>query len=263
MRVENSYSNDCYSDINVKESAHMVGQSAEQQQKSEEAIEQAATTAVSMKISNQGYTYAGKMLVDSPEFYQARRQMQEGIDRTSVREGKFVGTLAENYKSMADSVKENYTGDEYDRQMRILDKAYESASRLLSWKYTDEMRKLSGDFVLMPSKITEEDYYATEAEAEAHQREFDAAWDARKQVISKEKGEQISNDVQKYLEAAKASVLDKGFFDWQNLKDVKTDILNFFDLQKMGAFFMNKGQQTDVSGVSSFVSEIFSAYTKS
>ncbi len=195
MKVENSYSNNCYSDVSVKESLQTVEQSVEQRQKSEEAVEQAA---VSMNISRLGYTYAGELpLSDRQEVYQTRGQMTKDIDRISVREGKFVSMLADNYKSMADNVKKNYTGDEYDRQMSILDKAYASASRLLAWEYTDQMRILSGDIVIMPSKVTESNYYSTEAEAEAHQREFDAAWDARKQVISEEKGEQISGDVLK------------------------------------------------------------------
>lgn len=262
MRVENSYSNNYYSDVNVKGSPQTVEQSAKQRQESEEAVEQATTTAASMKISKLGYTYAGKLPVDdSHEVYLARRQMRQGIGISTRINGEFVSILAENYKSMADSIKENYTGDEFDRQMGILDKAYKEASEDLAHEYTQQMRILSGDIVIMPSKLTESDYYSTEAET--HQREFDAAWDARKQVISKEMGEQIGSDVLKYLEAAKASVLDKGFFNWQNLKGVKTDVLNFMDLQKMGAFFMDKNIKADVSGVSSFVSEIFSAYTNS
>lgn len=264
MRVENSYSNNYYSDVNVKGSPQTVEQSAKQRQESEEAVEQAATTAASMKISKLGYTYAGELPVDdSHEVYLARRQMRQGIGPSTRISGEFVGILAENYKNMADSIKENYTGDEFDRQMGILDKAYKEASEDLAHEYTRQMRILSGDIVIMPSKLTDADYYSTEAEAEAHQREFDAAWENRKEVISEEKGKQMSSDVLKYLEAAKASVLDKGFFDWQNLKGVKTDILNFMDLQKMGAFFMDKKHQADVSGVSSFVSEIISAYTNS
>ncbi|MDE5966523.1 MAG: hypothetical protein K2G89_06795 [Lachnospiraceae bacterium] len=260
MRVENSYSNSYYSDVKVKGSLQTVEQSAEQQKKSSELID----GAVSVNISRLGYTYAGELPVDdSHEVYLARRQMRQGIGISTRINGEFVGILAENYKNMADSIKENYTGDEFDRQMGILDKAYKQASEDLAHEYTQQMRILSGDIVIMPSRLTDSDYYSTAAEAEAHRREFDAAWDARKQVISREKGEQIESDVLKYLEAAKASVLDKCFFDWQNMKSVKTDVLNCMDLQKMGAFFMDKTHQADVSGVSSFVSEIISAYTNS
>lgn len=260
MRVEKTYSNNCYSDVNVNGRLYSTEQSEQAAKKSEEAVEQAA---VSMNISKLGYTYAGNLPVDdSHEVYLARRQMRQGIGISTRINGEFVGILAENYKSMADSIKENYSGDEFDRQMGILDKAYKEASEDLAHEYTRQMRILSGDIVIMPSKLTDADYYSTVAEAEAHRREFDAALDARKQVISEEKGEQMSGDVLKYLEAAKASVLDKGFFDWQNLKGVKTDVMNFMDLQKMGAFFMDKKHQVDVSGVSSFVSEIISAYTK-
>ncbi|MCM1400284.1 MAG: hypothetical protein NC225_12470 [Clostridium sp.] len=258
MKVEKSYLDHCYDGVRVDGTLHKAEQTAEQRQKSEEAIEQAATTAVSMKISKMGYTYAGQLPVDdSHEVYLARRQMRQGIDVSTRINGEFVGILAENYKSMADNIKENYTGEEFDRQMGILDKAYKEASEDLAHEYTRQMRILSGDIVIMPSTVPE---YSTAAEAEAHRREFDAALDARKQVISEEKGEQMSNDVLKYLEVAKISVMDKGLFDWQNLKDVKTDVLNFMDLQKMGTFFVDKQNQTDVSGVSDFVREIISAY---
>ncbi len=263
MRVEKSYLNNCYDGVTVTGNLQTVEQTAKQQENSEKVIEQAAA---SINISKLGYTYVGELpelpVYDSHEVYQTRREMQKGIDRLSVINGEFVGILADNYKSMADNVKENYTGDEYNRQMFILDRAYTSASRLLTWEYTDQIRTLSGDISAIPSTIT--DYYSSAAEAEAHQRESDAvwaAWDARKKVISEEKSEQISSDVQKYLKAAKASVLDKGFFDWQNLTDVKTDVLNITDLQKLGVFLLDKNHQTDVSGVSSFVSEIFSAFT--
>lgn len=260
MRVENSYSNNYYSDVNVKGSPQAVEQSAKQRQESEEAVEQAATTAASMKISKLGYTYAGELPVDdSHEVYLARRQMRQGIGISTRINGEFVGILAENYKNMADSIKENYTGDEFDRQMGILDKAYKEASEDLAHEYTQQMRILSGDIVINTTVKS----YSTYEEAETALNEPDAARKAGKQVISKEKGEQISGDVLKYLEAAKVSVLDKGFFDWENLKGVKTDVLNFMDLQKMGAFFMDKKHQADVSGVSSFVSEIISAYTNS
>lgn len=260
MRVENPYSNNPYNDIYVKSNLQTVEQSAEQQKKSSELIDE----AVSVNISRLGYTYAGELPVDdSHEVYLARRQMRQGIGISTRINGEFVGILAENYKSMADSIKENYTGAEFDRQMGILDKAYKQASEDLAHEYTQQMRILSGDIVIMPSKLTDADYYSTAAEAEAHQREFDAAWENRKEIISEEKGKQMSSDVLKYLEAAKASVLDKGFFSWQNMKGVKTDVLNFMDLQKMGAFFVDKKHQTDVSGVSSFVSEIISAYTNS
>ncbi|MCM1500081.1 MAG: hypothetical protein NC124_16585 [Clostridium sp.] len=265
MKVEKTYLDHCYDGVRVDGTLHRREQTAEQRQKSEEVIGQAATAAVSMKISKMGYTYAGELPVyDGEEVYNMRVELLRGTsDPASMIDGSFVGKVAEQYKSMADDIQEKYSGNEYERQMGILDKAYNEAKDSLAKQYTKQMRILSGDIVIMPSKLTDADYYSTEAEAEAHQREFDAAWENRKQVISEEKGKQMSSDVLKYLEAAKASVMDKGFFDWQNMKDVKADVLNFLDLQKMGAFFMDKEHKTDVSGVSPFVREILSAYTES
>lgn len=253
MKIENLYVDNKYSETGIRNQKSEVKQTDEQQKKSQEMIDH----AVSMEISKRGFAMAQELEVfEGEEVYNMRVAMTGAVDNSSIINGSFVGKVAEQYKSMADDIREKYSGSEYERQMRILDKAYSEASESLATQYSRQMRILSGDIVINREV---KDYTSREAAEKALESEDTA----RKTVISREAGKQISDDVKRYIEAAKSLVMDKGFFDWQNLKSVKTDVLNFMDLQKMGAFFMDKKHQADVSGVSSFVSEILSAYTNS
>ncbi|MCM1500476.1 MAG: hypothetical protein NC124_18600 [Clostridium sp.] len=257
MKIESLYVGNQYSDSGVWNQKSEVKQTDEQQRKSQEMIDHAA----SMEISRRGFAMAQELeAFDGEEVYNMRVELlRDASNPASIIDGSFVGKVAEQYKSMADDIQEKYSGNEYERQMGILDKAYNEAKDSLAKQYTRQMRILSGDIVINTTVKS----YSTHAEAEAALNEPDITKKAGEEVISNEKGEQMNGDVLKYLEAAKASVLDKGFFDWKNLKGVKADVLNIMDLQKMGAFFLDKKHQTDVSGVSSFVSEILSAYTNS
>lgn len=251
MKIENLYVGNPYSESDIWNQSSEVIQTDEQQKESRKMIDH----AVSMEISRRGFAMAQELeAFDGEDVYNMRVAMTGAVDNSAIIDGSFVGKVAEQYKSMADNIREKYSGSEYERQMGILDKAYSEASESLAMRYSRQMRILSGDIVINREV---KDYTSREAA----QKALESDDTERKTVISQEAGKQISDDVKRYMEAARSLVMDKGFFDWKDMQNVWTGILNQNDLQKMGTFFLDKKHQSDISGISAFASEIISAYT--
>lgn len=234
MKVENFNYGNAFGKVEQKEQ----WSEAKQSERQETASRNMTDDAVSMEISKRGFAMAQELeAFDGEEVYHMRTSLTAGIDSSSIIHGAFAGTVAENYKSLADRIRETYSGDEYERQMGILDKAFREASESLSNQYAKQMRILSGDIVI---NRTVNSYPSQEAAENALAKDDSAQ---QKKVISEEKEQQISSDVKILLEAAKNSVLTKGVFDWSDLQNAATSGFNHNDLQKMGAFLLDKKHQ--------------------
>ena len=118
-----------------------------------------------MEISERGRVLAGEMepFLDT---YETTRTLLKGtghVGSEKMLNGGFADVLAENYQNELQRIKENYSGKEYDRQLAILDKAYEEAAQSASRGYVKQLKMLTGDIVIKPQTGIS---YSTEAEAE-------------------------------------------------------------------------------------------------
>ena len=153
--------------------------------------------------SHSGLAIVGE-LQEFEDTYEVRKSLCKGIGTKEIINGSFVDTLAQNYKKQSDAIAEQYDGEEYDKQMKLLDKAFEDASDIVSSSYSRQMRVLTGDIVI---NRTVKDYSTYEAAEDALSKN-DTLFD--KVNISREQGEKIVWDVKKICGAAKDSVLKKG-----------------------------------------------------
>jgi hypothetical protein len=118
------------------------------------------------------------------------------IGSEQMMNGGFADTLAENYQNELQRIKENYSGKEYDRQLAILDKAYEEAAQSVSRGYVKQLKMLTGDIVIKPQTGIS---YSSEAEAEnAYQANLEKAG-KRKSVIDSGLSNTIFDDVKNIL----------------------------------------------------------------
>lgn len=155
-------------------------------------------SAVSMRISKRGLALAGEMepFLDT---YEATRALLEGtghIGSEKMMNGGFADALAENYQKELLRIKENYSGKEHDRQLSLLDKAYEEAAGSVSAGYVKQLKILTGDIVIKPQTGIS---YSSEAGAEKAYQENLKKGEERKSVIDSKMSDAIQNDVKNIL----------------------------------------------------------------
>lgn len=165
--------------------------------------------------------------------------------------GGFTDVLAENYQNELQRIKENYSGKEYDRQLAILDKAYEEAAQSVSRGYVKQLKILTGDIVIKPQTGIS---YSTEAEAEkAYQANLEKDG-KRKSVIDSGSSDTILDDVKNILLQLKNTAL--------NQQDKKNNIwgnfMSYADIKKLGSYLKNATYKTD--GISDFSKSLLEKY---
>lgn len=210
---------------------------------------------VSLEISHRGLAMAGE-LQEFEDTYEVRKSLCKGIGTKEIINGNFVDTLAENYKKQSDAIAEQYDGEEYDKQMKLLDKAFEDASDIVSSSYSRQMRVLTGDIVI---NRTVKNYSTREAAEEALSKNDTSSDRAN---ISPEQGEKVAQDVKKICVAAKDSVLGKGMISIDQMLNMNSDTFSYMDLKKVGVFLLDKQHKSDLTGISEYGKKVISNYLK-
>jgi hypothetical protein len=211
---------------------------------------------ISMEISKRGLTLAGEMepFIDTYETTCTLLKGTGHIGSEQMMNGGFADTLAENYQNELQRIKENYSGKEYDRQLAILDKAYEEAAQSVSRGYVKQLKMLTGDIVIKPQTGIS---YSSEAEAEnAYQANLEKAG-KRKSVIDSGLSDTIRDDVKNILFQLKNVTL--------NQQDQKNSIwgnfMSYTDIKKLGSYLKNATYGTD--DVSDFSKSLLERYATS
>jgi hypothetical protein len=206
MEINNSYNNYATGYTQVTESKDVSGRAESSATgKTEEAL---INNAVSVEISKRGLTLAGEMepFIDTYETTCTLLKGTGNIGSEQMLNGGFADTLAENYQNELQRIKENYSGKELDRQLEILDKAYDEAAQNVSIGYEKQLKMLTGDIVIKPQTGT---YYSSEAEAEkAYQANLEKDG-KREPVIDSEMSDTIRGDVKNILLQLKNVPLNK------------------------------------------------------
>jgi hypothetical protein len=163
MEINNSYNNYATGYTQVTESKDVSGR--EESSAAGKTAEALINGAVSVEISKRGLTLAGEMepFIDTYETTCTLLKGTGNIGSEQMLNGGFADTLAENYQNELQRIKENYSGKELDRQLEILDKAYDEAAQNVSVGYEKQLKMLTGDIVIKPQTGA---YYSSEAEAE-------------------------------------------------------------------------------------------------
>lgn len=210
-----------------------------------EAADSLVDEGVSMEISERGRTLAGEMepFLDT---YETTRTLLKGtghIGSERMMNGGFADVLAENYQNELQRIKENYSGKEYDKQLAILDKAYEEAAQSVSRGYVKQLKILTGDIVIKPQTGVS---YSSEAEAEkAYQANLEKDGKS-KSVIDSGLSDTILDDVKNILLQLKNVAL--------NQQDKKNSIwgsfMSYTDIKKLGSYLKNASYGAD--GISDF-----------
>lgn len=246
MRVENSYNNQY---VNTVE-----GFSGRRNSHTEQvAADSLVDKGISMEISERGRVLAGEMepFLDT---YETTRTLLKGtghVGSEKMLNGGFADVLAENYQNELQRIKENYSGKEYDRQLAILDKAYEEAAQSASRGYVKQLKMLTGDIVIKPQTGIS---YSTETEAEkAYQANLEKDRN-RKPVIDSGLSDTIFDDVKNILLQLKNTAL--------NQQDKKNNIwgnfMSYVDIKKLGSCLKNAANKTD--GISDFSKSLLERY---
>lgn len=105
--------------------------------------------AVSMKISKRGLALASEMepFIDT---YETTCTLLKGVGHIGSERmihGNFADVLADNYQNELKRLQENYFGKEFDKQLEILDKAYEEAATNASIGYVKQLRVLTQEIL--------------------------------------------------------------------------------------------------------------------
>ena len=179
--------------------------------------------------------------------YQLTLELHKGIGSKETIDGSFVEILAQNYKKQSEQIAATYSGDEYDWNMKLLNKAFEETSENLSHWYSEQMRILSGDIVINQS---EEDYLKNQNAA------------LKGEIISKSQAEKITADVKKLCVMAKEALLSKGSISDKDMILPEKNAFTYTDLKKIGLFLLNgkKDSNMDLSGLSDIGEGIVSRY---
>ena len=210
-------------------------------------------TGVSMEISKRGLALAGEMepFLDT---YETTRTLLEGtghIGSEQMMNGSFADVLAKNYQSELERIKENYSGKEYDRQIAILDKAYEEAAQSVSRGYAKQLKMLTGDIVIKPQTGSS---YSSEAEAEKAYQTNLKKDGKRKSVIDSGMSDIIQNDVKNILLQLKNPALNQP--DKKN--NIWGNFMSYTDIKKLGSYLKNAAHGTN--DVSDFAKSILDKY---
>lgn len=222
-------------------------------QNDRETADSLADTGVSVELSKRGLALAGEMepFLDT---YETTRTLLEGtghIGSEKMMNGGFADVLAENYQNELQRIKDNYSGKEYDRQLAVLDKAYEEAARSVSRGYAKQLKILTGDIVIKPQTGIS---YSTEKEAEkVYQADMEKDGN-RKHVIDSELSDTIQNDVKNILLQLKNPDL--------NQPDKKNNIwgsfMSYADIKRLGSCLKNGTYGSD--NVSDFTKSLLERY---
>lgn len=224
-------------------------QSIEQKKSSQRKIDDAVT----MEISKRGFALAQNLQAfDGEEVYKTKCLLTEDLDPYDFIDGSFVNHVAEKYKDIANSLKEKYSGVDYEKQMNILNRAYDEETESMARRYSIQIRILSGDIVLN-KKVRN---YATWEEAE---KAFEKNKPS-KNVIDSIEQKTIEDDIRMYLQLAKNSVLKNGFLSISDLQNAPSKGLKYSDLGKIGLLFENKKKNIDTSNMSEFAKRLFYKY---
>lgn len=210
--------------------------------------------AVSMKISKRGLALASEMepFIDT---YETTCTLLKGVGHIGSERmiyGNFADVLADNYQNELKRLQENYFGKEFDKQLEILDKAYEEAATNASIGYVKQLRLLTGDIVLKPQTGIS---YASEAEAEKDYQENFEKHEKRKLVIDSVLSDTIQDDVKNILLQLKNPALnqqDKKNSIWGNF-------LSYTDIKQRGSSLYN-GTYRNNNEVSDFSKLILEKY---
>lgn len=201
-------------------------------QNDREAANSLVNTGVSMEISKRGLTLAGEMepFLDTYETTNTLLKDTGHIGSEKMINGGFADVLAENYQKEMQRIKENYSGEEYDRQLAVLDKAYEEAAQSASRGYVKQLKMLTGDIVIKPQTGIS---YSSEADAEkAYQENLEKAG-KRAPFIDSELSDTIQNDVKNILLQLKNPALNQP--DKKNIiSDITKSILDKYSAYRAG-----------------------------
>lgn len=210
------------------------------------AADSLITKGIYREFSARGLADAEKMEVFE-DTYQLTLELHKGIGSRETIDGSFVEILAQNYKKQSEQIAATYSGDEYDWNMKLLNKAFEETSENLSHWYSKQMRILSGDIVINQS---EEDYLKNQNAA------------LRGEIISKSQAEKITADVKKLCVMAKEALLSKGSISDKDMILPEKNAFTDTDLKKIGLFLLNgkKDSNMDLSGLSDIAEGIVSRY---
>lgn len=164
----------------------------------QEAANALVDSGVSVELSKRGLALAEEMepFLDT---YETTHTLLSGIGHIGsekMMNGSFADTLAENYQNELQRIKENYSGKEYDKQLAVLDKAYEEAVQSASRGYVKQLKMLTGDIVIKPQTAIS---YASEAGAERAYQENLKKDEKREPVIDSALADTIQNDVKNIL----------------------------------------------------------------
>lgn len=215
-------------------------------QSAAKAADSLIAKGIQREFSARGLADAEKMEVFE-DTYQLTLELHKGIGSKETIDGSFVEILAQNYKKQSEQIAATYSGDEYDWNMKLLNKAFEETSENLSHWYSEQMRILSGDIVINQS---EEDYLKNQNAA------------LKGEIISKSQAEKITADVKKLCVMAKEALLSKGSISDKDMILPEKNAFTYTDLKKIGLFLLNgkKDSNMDLSGLSDIGEGIVSRY---
>jgi hypothetical protein len=215
-----------------------------------------ADDAISMEISKKGLTLAGEMepFIDTYETTCTLLNGTGHIGSEQMLDGGFADTLAENYQNELQRIKENYSGKEFDRQLAILDKAYEEAVQNISAGYVKQLKMLTGDIVIKPQTGA---YYSSEAEAEKAYQENLEKDGKRKSVIDSALSDTIFGDVKNILLQLKNVALNQQ----EHKNSIWGNFMSYTDIKELG--FYLKNATYGASDVSDFSKSLLEQYAAS
>lgn len=249
MKVENLYINNKYGAVGIKGHLSRVEQSDSHQKTSRELTDD----AVSMEISKRGLTLAGEMepFIDT---YETTCTLLKGTGHIGSQEkinGEFADILAENYQTELQKLKENYSGNEYDKQLAILDKAYEDAVKNASAGYVKQLRLLTGDIVIKPQTGIS---YASEAEAEKAYQENLKKDENKEFVIDSKLADTMQDDIRNIL------LKLKNLTPNQQKNNIRGNFMSYADIKKLGSYLYNGTYNKNSDSVSDFSKWLLGRY---
>lgn len=247
MKVGNLYTGNNYSQIGTERQMSAPKQTDGQQKANQELI----GDAVSMEISERGYALAGELepFIDT---YETTLTLLKGTGHIGSQEmisGDFADILSDNYQKELQRIKDNYSGKEYDEQLKILDKAYEEAVQSASAGYVKQLRLLTGDIVIKPQIGIS---YASEAEAEKAYQENLKKDENRESVIDSAMAGIIQDDIRNILLQLKNPTLS------QQKNDIQGHFISYADMKKLGSYLYNGIYTSD--DVSDFSKSLLERY---
>lgn len=246
MRIENS-SNHQY--VNAVEDSS----SRRNSHSDRVAADPLINDGISMEISERGRALAGEMepFLDTYETTCTLLKGTGHIGSEKMMNGGFADVLAENYQNELQRIKENYSGKEFDRQLAILDKAYEEAAQSVSRGYVKQLKVLTGDIVIKPQTGIS---YSSEAEAEkAYQANLEKDGKS-KSVIDSGLSDTILDDVKNILLQLKNVALNQP----DKKKSIWGNFMSYEDITKLGSYLKNATYKTD--DISDFSKSILDRY---